>query len=267
MNYELFDIKEGEKPLDHLKENCGFLNIFKDIGVIGDSLSSGELESTDENGNTNYHDMYEYSWPAFLEKITGTKFHNYSRGGMSFKEYYETWADENDFWQKQQAYIVSLGNNDVFALNQEVGSASDINLDDPLKNKDTYFGYMGKVLSKLKSIQKDARIFLVSMSIDIARTNDNSIFFYTVEEMKKVCKMYNYTYLLDMTNYGPIYDEKIREKYSMGYHPNVLGYYAYGLCIGNYIDYIIRTNYKDFFEVPFVGTGLKNNLLHKTSNK
>ena len=44
----------------------------------------------------------------------------------------------------------------------------------------------------------------------------------------------------------------------MGFHPNAMGYNVFALAIGNYIDYIIRKNFKDFFEVPFIGTDLKN---------
>ena len=61
MNQQIFNLKTDEKPLDNIKENCGFASIFKDIGVIGDSLSSGEFEATDENGQITYHDFYEYS--------------------------------------------------------------------------------------------------------------------------------------------------------------------------------------------------------------
>ena len=258
MDISFFETKNNEKPLENIKENCGFAGIFKEIGVVGDSLSSGEFESTDENGNISYHDFYEYSWPAILERITGSKYSNYSRGGMSFKEFYESRADKNYFWQKKQAYIVSLGNNDLFVFNQRVGSAEDINVEDPLKNKDTYFGYMGKVLSKLKSLEKDARIFLVSLQIDHTSKEKDDLAYYVCEEMKKVVKMFSFTYLLDMTHYGPLYDEKAREKFAMGFHPNAMGYYVYALAIGNYIDYIIRENYKDFFEVPFIGTNFKN---------
>lgn len=258
MNIKMFEIQKGEMPLENIKENCGFAGIFKEIGVIGDSLSSGEFESTDENGKVYYHDMYNYSWPAILERITGTKYYNYSRGGMSFKEFYESWAKQNNFWEKRQAYIVDLGNNDLFVFRQNVGSAKDINLEDPSKNKDTYFGYMGKVLSKLKSLEKDARIFLVSLQIDHTFKEKDEMAYYVLEEMKKVVKMYSFTYLIDMTTYGPVYDEKAREKFAMGFHPNAMGYYVYALAIGNYIDYIIRQNYKDFFEVPFIGTDLKN---------
>lgn len=258
MDISFFETKNNEKPLENIKENCGFAGIFKEIGVVGDSLSSGEFESTDENGNISYHDFYEYSWPAILEKITGSKYSNYSRGGMSFKEFYESRADKNNFWQKKQAYIVSLGNNDLFVFNQRVGSAEDINVEDPLKNKDTYFGYMGKVLSKLKSLEKDARIFLVSLQIDHTSKEKDDLAYYVCEEMKKVVKLFSFTYLIDMTHYGPIYDEKARQKYAMGFHPNAMGYYIYALAIGNYIDYIIRTNIRDFFEVPFIGKNLKN---------
>ena len=258
MDISFFETKNNEKPLENIKEKCGFAGIFKEIGVVGDSLSSGEFESTDENGNISYHDFYEYSWPAILERITGSKYSNYSRGGMSFKEFYESRADKNNFWQKKQAYIVSLGNNDLFVFNQRVGSAEDINVEDPLKNKDTYFGYMGKVLSKLKSLEKDARIFLVSLQIDHTSKEKDDLAYYVCEEMKKVVKLFSFTYLIDMTHYGPIYDEKARQKYAMGFHPNAMGYYIYALAIGNYIDYIIRTNIRDFFEVPFIGKNLKN---------
>ena len=258
MDISFFETKNNEKPLENIKENCGFAGIFKEIGVVGDSLSSGEFESTDENGNISYHDFYEYSWPAILERITGSKYSNYSRGGMSFKEFYESRADKNNFWQKKQAYIVNLGNNDLFVFNQRVGSAEDINVEDPLKNKDTYFGYMGKVLSKLKSLEKDARIFLVSLQIDHTSKEKDDLAYYVCEEMKKAVKLFSFTYLIDMTHYGPIYDEKARQKYAMGFHPNAMGYYIYALAIGNYIDYIIRTNIRDFFEVPFIGKNLKN---------
>ena len=117
---------------------------------------------------------------------------------------------------------------------------------------------MGKVLSKLKILEKDSRIFLVSHTLDHTSKERDEVFKYVAKEMEKVIKAYSYTYLLDMTTYGPVYDEKNREKFSMGYHPNAMGYYVYALCIGNYIDYIIRKNYKDFFEVPFIGKGLVN---------
>ncbi len=258
MDLKLFKINEGEKPLDNIKENCGLCAILKDVGVIGDSLSSGEFESTDENGNILYHDFYEYSWPSFLSHITGGKYYNYSRGGMSLKEFYESWADKNKFWQKRQVYIISLGNNDLFLYNQKPGSHLDIDINNPNNNPDTYFGYLGKVISKLKSIQKDARIFIVSLQIDRIDSKRDEIALYVEKELEQVVKMYSCTYLIDITKYMIPYDEKVREKFALGFHPNACGYYAFALVIGNYIDYIIRNNYKDFITLPFVGRGIEN---------
>ena len=41
MNNKRFEIGASEQPLDIIKETCGFAGIFKQIGVIGDSLASG----------------------------------------------------------------------------------------------------------------------------------------------------------------------------------------------------------------------------------
>ncbi len=257
MNLDLFTVTPGENPLDKLKDNCGFAGIFKSIGIIGDSLSSGEFEYHDKAGDIVYHDMYEYSWPAVLERLTGTAYHNYSRGGMSAKEFYESWAEQNNFWQWNQAYIIALGNNDVFVLNHPVGCADDIHPDNPDANPDTFFGNMGRIISKLKTIEKDARIFLVSMQRR-GEAEGDPIICAIAEEMKKICGLFSFTYVIDMSHYGPVYDEEMRKTFAMGFHPNAMGYYSYALMIGNYMDYIIRSNPKDFFEVPFIGKGYKN---------
>ena len=138
MNNKRFEIGASEQPLDIIKETCGFAGVFKQIGVIGDSLASGEFESHDENGNIVYTDMYEYSWPAVLERITGTKYNNYSRGGMTAREYVQSWADANGFWQWNQAYIIALGNNDSFVFGHPLGSVKDVNAECPQDNADTF---------------------------------------------------------------------------------------------------------------------------------
>lgn len=258
MNTDIFTVTKGEKPLDNIKETCGFAGIFKEIGVIGDSLSSGEFEAHDKDGNITYNDMYQYSWPAVLQRLTDTKYNNYSRGGMTAKEYLDSWADANGFWQKNQAYIIALGNNDIFVFNHGIGNATDIDLKDCRNNADTFFGNLGRIIVRLKQLQKDARIFIVAMERR-GEPQKDAIIKAVALELQKVCEMFDFTYLIDMTTYGPVYDHKVRTKYGMGFHPNAMGYYAYALMIGNYIDYIIRSKPAEFSEVPFIGTDLKNN--------
>lgn len=256
MNNKQFEIGASEQPLDIIKETCGFAGIFKQIGVIGDSLASGEFESHDENGNIVYTDMYEYSWPAVLERITGTKYNNYSRGGMTAREYVQSWADTNGFWQWNQAYIIALGNNDSFVFGHPLGSVKDVNADCPQDNGDTFFGNMGKIVSKLKTIEPNARIFVVTPQLR-GEACDNDIR-YIASELAKLCDMFEFTYLLDMTAHAPVYDAEMRKSFGLGFHPNPMGYYAYALIVGNYIDYIIRSNPQEFATIPFVGTLLKN---------
>ncbi len=185
MDNKRFELGANEQPLDIIKETCGFAGIFKQIGVIGDSLASGEFESHDENGSIVYTDMYEYSWPAVLERITGTKYNNYSRGGMTAREYMQSWADANGFWQWNQAYIIALGNNDSFVFGHPLGSVKDVNAECPQDNADTFFGNMGQIVCKLKTIEPNARIFVVTPQIFIWKSisfcicDDTSIKFKT----------------------------------------------------------------------------------------
>ena len=76
----------GEKPLDRMVTNGGMTGIFHKIGVIGDSLSSGEFESHGSNG-VSFHDMYEYSWGQVIARDTGAKVFNFSKGGLTAKSF------------------------------------------------------------------------------------------------------------------------------------------------------------------------------------
>lgn len=49
---------------------------------------------------------------------------------------------------------------------------------------------------------------------------------YVREEMKKVIKLYSFTYLIDFTKFLFKYDEEVRNKLAMGLHPSSLGYYS-----------------------------------------
>ena len=186
----------------------------------------------------------------------GTKYNNYSRGGMTAREYMQSWADANGFWQWNLAYIIALGNNDSFVCGHPLGSVKDVNAECPRDNADTFFGNMGKIVSKLKTIEPNARIFVVTPQLR-GEACDNDIR-YIASELAKLCDMFEFTYLLDMTAHAPVYDAEMRKSFGLGFHPNPMGYYAYALIVGNYIDYIIRSNPQEFATIPFVGTSLKN---------
>nr|MCR4719613.1 hypothetical protein [Bacillota bacterium] len=96
MNWDKLFAK-NEKPLDSLVEGYSNTAIFRTIAFIGDSLSSGEFETVDSEGNKEYHDLYEYSWGQYIARKNGLKAYNFSRGGMTAKCYLESFAEENGF--------------------------------------------------------------------------------------------------------------------------------------------------------------------------
>ena len=112
--HEYLQVDENEKPLDRIVTDGGFCGIFRTIACIGDSLSSGEFESLKEDGTKSYHDFYEYSWGQYIGRSCSSKVYNFSKGGMSAKEYIESFADAKGYWDSDklaQAYIIALGVN------------------------------------------------------------------------------------------------------------------------------------------------------------
>lgn len=163
---EYMNVKVGEKPLDRIVTDGGFCAIFRHIACIGDSLSSGEFESLDKDGNKGYHDFYEYSWGQYIARSAGCKVYNFSRGGMTAKTYVEDFAEQNGFWDKDklcEAYIIALGVNDIIGGGMEIGSTKDIDVDDYQKNAESFAGYYARIIQRIKVMQPRAKFFLVSM--------------------------------------------------------------------------------------------------------
>lgn len=245
-----------EKPLDRIPADGGFCGIFRTIGCIGDSLSSGEFESEDAQGNHGYHDLYDFSWGQYLARLAGCRVYNFSRGGMSAKWYWDTWADENDCWSTDKlcdAYIVALGVNDR-SSGIPAGTASDINDEDYTRNADTFTGYYARIIQRLKTMQPRARFFLVNMPCGQSREENDSF----VEAIGAMAEHFDNTYLLDLHRYAPLYDDEFRRRFYLGGHMNPAGYLLTAKMIAAYIDYIIRHNPEDFAQVGFIGTDLNN---------
>ena len=146
---------ENEKPLDKLVDGYSHTSVFRKVAFVGDSLSSGGFETRDENGNPGYHDLYEYSWGQYIARENGLKAYNFSRGVMTAKEYVESFAEANGMWDKDkacQAYVIALGVNDIYNMNMEIGSVTDIDDENYLNNKPTFVGYYATIIKKYKEI-------------------------------------------------------------------------------------------------------------------
>ena len=262
MNFKDYMLKDGEKPLDKIVDDGGFTAIFRTIAVVGDSLSSGEFEGTREDGGKSYHDMFEYSWGQFIARACSSKVYNFSRGGMTAREYCEGWGEDNGVWdesKKAQAYIIALGVNDYFNQHQELGSVADIDLNDWRNNKKTIAGYYATIIQRYKEIQPDAKFFFVSMPKAGEREIERNEQAKTYRDMlQSLVLVFSNSYLIDLYEYAPAYDEEYSGFFRLGGHLNPMGYSLTGKMISSYIDWIIRSNPKDFKQIGFIGTPYKN---------
>ena len=259
MNYKDYMKKEGELPLDRIVDDGGFTAIFRTIAVVGDSLASGEFEGTKADGTKSYHDYYEYSWGQFMGRACGSKVYNFSRGGMTAKEYWESWGEANGVWdeeKKAQAYIIALGVNDYVNQRQPIGSVEDIDFEDYNNNKKTITGYYASIIQRYKKMQPDAKFFLMTMP---KANNERDEFRVEMSEaIRKIAEQFDNTYLIDMNKYAPVVDSEFYKNFGLGGHLNPMGYYVWGKMVASYIDWIIRNNMSDFKQVGFIGTPYKN---------
>lgn len=258
MQFQQLD--KNEKPLDKLVSDGGYAAIFRTVACIGDSLASGEFEALSENGNNSYHDMFEYSWGQFFARMCGSTVYNFSRGGMTAKEYIETFADYSGFWNPKyaaQAYVIALGVNDLLGKHCEFGTFRDIDFNDFRNNKHTFTGSYATIIQRLKEIQPRAKFFLMTFA-NYGNPDDEKtkITLAHRDFLYKLAKEFDNVYVIDLYKYGPVYDSDFADTYYLRGHLAPTGYLLTAKMLASYIDYIIRHNPKDFKEIGFIGTNL-----------
>lgn len=257
----------NEKPLDRLVEDGGFCSIFRTIGCIGDSLSSGEFEGYEPDGTRVCIDMFDYSWGQFMARTLGSKVYNFSIGGLSARGFCEDFAKNNNLWnpaKKCQAYIIAFGVNDVSGFGKDLGDVSDIDTDNWKNNKKTFAGYYAQIIQRMKEIQPEAKFFLVTVPRDNADKERSEAYDIHQTLIHQIAGLFSNTYVLDFRQYAPDYDEDFRKNFYMTNHLNPMGYVLTAKMMMSYIDYIIRHNMDDFKRVGFIGTEFEN--LSETKN-
>lgn len=258
MNWEKYFDIENEQPLDRFAEGISNTAIFRKIAFVGDSLSSGEFESRDDEGKPGWHDYYDYSWGQYIARKNGLTAYNFSRGGMRADTYIKSFAEEQGFWSKDlvcQAYVLALGVNDILNAGQEIGSTDDI-AENWQDNKETFAGYYSAIIMRYKELQPRAKFFLVTMPRGINEKN-NELCKKHAQLLYSLAEHFDNCYVIDLYKYAPVYDEEFRRRYYLYGHMNASGYIFTANMVDSYIDYIVRHNPDDFRKVGFIGTNLK----------
>jgi len=259
MDWEKELFCEEEKPLDRLVDGYSNTSVFRSIAFVGDSLSSGEFETRDKDGQPGYHDFYEYSWGQYMARTLGSKVYNFSCGGMTAKGFI------NDFYAKCgafkyenlcQCYIIALGVNDI-TQNWEIGKASDISAERKAPDDETIIGYYAEIVRNLRRKQPGAKIFLMTLPKSSIQEKERAEKYDILsEEIRGLANIFRNTYILDFNRYAPNYDQEFHDNFFHG-HMTPTGYLLTAKMVMSYIDYIIRNNPDDFKEVGFIGTPYK----------
>ena len=248
---QMFD--PNEKPLDHFVTAGGFCGIFRTIGCVGDSLSSGEFQTKKADGTWRYTDMFEYSWGQFMARTIGSTVYNFSKGGMTAKRYYTEFAEAKGYWDPAlacQAYIIALGANDWKEKLCPLGSLEDVTAE--AEHTDTFAGYYCAIIQKLKTIQPNAKFFLITLPRNgVAERSEKAELIRNI--IYRIAETFENCYVMDLTQYLQPVDAKQREKFWLNGHMNPCGYLYYSKVSMSYMDYIIRHNIKDFDYVGFIG--------------
>ncbi len=258
MDWNEYLYLQSEQPLDSLVGAYSRTSIFRKIAFIGDSLSSGEFQTKDADGKSHYYDLFEYSWGQYIARKNGLIAYNFSKGGMTAKQYIESFAEQKGFWSPElacQAYVIALGVNDLYNQHHELGSICDIDLSDWRNNAKTFAGYYGAIVSRYKEIAPEAKFFFVTFP----RSNRTEVANETadmIDMLYKMTEIFDNSYVIDLHKYGPYYGAEFRERFYLNGHLTPEGYILTAEMIDSYIDYIVRHNSADFKFTGFINTDI-----------
>ncbi len=262
-------------PIENLIYHGGYTAIFRRMGFIGDSLSSGEFESKDENGKIDWYDMYEYSWGQYIARRCGLKAFNFSVGGMTAKKFRtENFAFHSGFLDRQKvcpAYVIALGANDMYQLKEGdeygFGTIDDVDFNDYKNNKFSFVGDYCRIIQQIREMEPKARIFVMTMPREPASNEEMKSLSERqdkhAEFLNSLPKYFEFLYVLDFRKYAPVYDDDFKKKFYLAGHLNPMGYMWTADAVCTYIDYIIRNNMDDFKQVAFIGKGGVHNVSEK----
>lgn len=246
------------KPLAQLVQAYSAASIFRTIGVIGDSLSSGEIELVEPDGSHSYHDLYEHAWGNYMARKNGQDVRIFARGGMTAREYLDSFADAHGFWEQAkdcQAFILALGVNDLLNEQQEAGTLADLDPQDWRRNRASFLGLYAQIVSRLKELQPQAKFFFVTMP-----RSDDARSLLAAQQQRDVllalADVFSNAYVVDLYEYAPVYDAAFRAQYYLNGHMTATGYVLTAQLIDSYLDWIIRTKPEDFRSAALIGTGI-----------
>ena len=209
--------------------------MFRNIGIVGDSLSSGEIAYSDESGN-HYVDRFDSSWLSIIGRNNGVNVSHYSQGGMTTKAWLENAGNKKTSLladDSKNAYFVALGTNDIYE-SYPLGNVSDTS------STDSFVGYLKNIIDVVHTKSPNAVVFLVSTY----NNSDNGIRYSNM--ISEIADLYEYCFFVDFVNHTDIYTSTGGVWSNLG-HFTSLGYVKVAKIIEKLLNKIVDVN-KNYFK-------------------
>ena len=245
-----------ENPTTTKLSDSGFTRCFDKVFFIGDSLTEGIYDRTNDTQLDRERMQTYFSYPAYFKKLTNCEVVNEGLAGATATNNedavlnYHGWITMKNAKVESNlasAYVIYLGTNDISYYGSFDGDAQSKNV---ITN--SYGGYCA-IIDKIKEVQPKAKIFCVTLPKDrnneLTRNVANT-------KIKEIVNSYTDCYLIDLEEYWQN-DIELSEWisiYKNGGHLNALGYMEFATAIFNYINWIIKNNVSEFKQIQFIGT-------------
>ena len=217
-----------------IAKSTNYAEMFHRVGVIGDSLASGEI-AYQSGGSTVYVDKYDYSWLSNMCRNCGTEAEHYSKGGMMAK----TWLQDQGGMKTKfdndevcNAYFIALGTNEI-GHSETLGNITDAS------GADSFVGYMKQIIEYVHTKAANAVIFLVST---YAAGSTSATWSAMIEQ---IAGLYGYCYYVDFIGNTDLYTTSSSPYTSLG-HFTTPAYVAVGKTLNKLVNDIVYNNYSDF---------------------
>ena len=229
MIYTLQNLKDLElNPTNYKGKE---FSVFNKGLCIGDSLTRGVFNYR-ENNVTHFVDYPKYSYPTFLEKISGVDLTNWGVPGATTKSWYEQYSSQN--WGGYDFAIINLGTNDIERNNITVAESKQ---------------YLQLIVDKLKNENSNIKIF-VSTILPAYYVTDTERYSAINETRSEVVDENTNCYFVDLTTYSICKENSV---YAQG-HLTALGYLKEAEELFAYIGFIISNDFDEFKWIQFIGT-------------
>lgn len=269
-----------DNPLSSIRRDGGYGAIIRKWGIIGDSLSSGEMqcfgETSQSSSDYKLIDMYKYSSGQVFARLIGAEAYNFSNGGQTTWGWLKNqgivhdesyiggvgggdWSLASQSGQEKHGYIIAMGVNDrtkiengdyalgdVSQITTYDGTDSDI--DDTTTYPKSFVRYYAGIIQRLLSIQPKAKIFCV--------TPLGENYAAIAQAIRDIVDHFGgNVYLLDMRTYIP--EDYRVQGFNLNGHLSPMGYAYIGYVFNTYIDWIIRKNASAFRDTALIGTNYR----------